>query len=302
MKNGIIKSDLRRNKRLYLLVLPVVLYYFIFCYLPMFGAIIAFKNYSPSLGIIKSPWVGFTHFRAFFSSYYFWRILKNTLVISLYSIIFCFPAPIILSLILNEVKCKPFLKVTQTLLYLPRFISVVVICSLIKTFTYNDGIVNDLIVFWGGVREPLLQNPKYFRAIYIISEIWQTIGWDSIIYMAALSGVDQELYDAAYVDGAGKLKQMFCVTLPSIAPTIVVLLIIKIGSIMNLGYEKIILLYNESIYETSDVISSFIYRKGLQEFDWSYSTAVGLFNSVCSFVLLFSSNALSRKITENSLW
>lgn len=302
MKNGIIKSDLRRNKRLYLLVLPVVLYYFIFCYLPMFGAIIAFKNYSPSLGIIKSPWVGFTHFRAFFSSYYFWRILKNTLVISLYSIIFCFPAPIILSLILNEVKCKPFLKVTQTLLYLPRFISVVVICSLIKTFTYNDGIVNDLIVFGGGVREPLLQNPKYFRAIYIISEIWQTIGWDSIIYMAALSGVDQELYDAAYVDGAGKFKQMFCVTLPSIAPTIVVLLIIKIGSIMNLGYEKIILLYNESIYETSDVISSFIYRKGLQEFNWSYSTAVGLFNSVCSFVLLFSSNALSRKITENSLW
>lgn len=302
MKNGIIKSDLRRNKRLYLLVLPVVLYYFIFCYLPMFGAIIAFKNYSPSLGIIKSPWVGFTHFRAFFSSYYFWRILKNTLVISLYSIIFCFPAPIILSLILNEVKCKPFLKVTQTLLYLPRFISVVVICSLIKTFTYNDGIVNDLIVFLGGVREPLLQNPKYFRAIYIISEIWQTIGWDSIIYMAALSGVDQELYDAAYVDGAGKFKQMFCVTLPSIAPTIVVLLIIKIGSIMNLGYEKIILLYNESIYETSDVISSFIYRKGLQEFNWSYSTAVGLFNSVCSFVLLFSSNALSRKITENSLW
>lgn len=302
MKNGIIKSDLRRNKRLYLLVLPVVLYYFIFCYLPMFGAIIAFKNYSPSLGIIKSPWVGFTHFRAFFSSYYFWRILKNTLVISLYSIIFCFPAPIILSLILNEVKCKPFLKVTQTLLYLPRFISVVVICSLIKTFTYNDGIVNDLIVFLGGVREPLLQNPKYFRAIYIISEIWQTIGWDSIIYMAALSGVDQELYDAAYVDGAGKFKQMFCVTLPSIAPTIVVLLIIKIGSIMNLGYEKIILLYNESIYETSDVISSFIYRKGLQEFNWSYSTAVGLFNSVCSFVLLFSSNALSGKITENSLW
>lgn len=302
MKNGIIKSDLRRNKRLYLLVLPVVLYYFIFCYLPMLGAMIAFKNYSPSLGIIKSPWVGFTHFKGFFSSYYFWRILKNTLVISLYSIIFCFPAPIILSLILNEVKCKPFLKATQTLLYLPRFISVVVICSLIKTFTYNDGIVNDLIVFLGGVREPLLQNPKYFRAIYIISEIWQTIGWDSIIYMAALSGVDQELYDAAYVDGAGKFKQMFCVTLPSIAPTIVVLLIIKIGSIMNLGYEKIILLYNESIYETSDIISSFIYRKGLQEFDWSYSTAVGLFNSLCSFVLLFSSNALSRKITENSLW
>ena len=274
MKNGIIKSDLRRNKRLYLLVLPVVLYYFIFCYLPMFGAIIAFKNYSPSLGIIKSHWVGFTHFRAFFSSYYFWRILKNTLVISLYSIIFCFPAPIILSLILNEVKCKPFLKVTQTLLYLPRFISVVVICSLIKTFTYNDGIVNDLIVFLGGVREPLLQNPKYFRAIYIISEIWQTIGWDSIIYMAALSGVDQELYDAAYVDGAGKFKQMFCVTLPSIAPTIVVLLIIKIGSIMNLGYEKIILLYNESIYETSDVISSFIYRKGLRELELFYGGGV----------------------------
>ena len=302
MKFKMIKTDLKRNKKLYLLVLPVVLYYIIFCYLPMAGAVIAFKDYSPSLGVLRSPWVGLVHFKNFFSSYYFWRILKNTLLISLYSIIFCFPAPIILALFLNEVKCKSFLKVSQTILYLPRFISIVVICSLIKTFTYNDGLINDLIVFFGGTREPLLQSPEYFRSIYIISEIWQTIGWDSIIYIAALSGVDQELYDAAYVDGAGKIRQLFCVTLPSIAPTIVVLLIIKIGSIMNLGYEKIILLYNESIYETADVISSFIYRKGLQEFDLSYSTAVGLFNSLCSFILLFSSNAISRKITENSLW
>lgn len=268
----------------------------------MFGALIAFKKYSPALGIFKSPWVGLLHFKSFFSGYYCGRLIKNTLLISVYSIIFGFPMPIILALMLNEVKCKPFLKISQTILYLPKFISIIVICSLIKTFTFSDGIINDLICALGGERSPLLQNPNYFRSIYIISDIWQNIGWDSIIYVAALAGVDRELYEAATIDGAGKIKQLFSITIPSILPTIVVLLILKIGSIMNLGYEKIILLYNESIYETADVISSFIYRKGLQEFDWSYSTAVGLFNSLCSFILLYTSNKLSKKYTESSLW
>lgn len=301
-RRGIIKRDFIRNYRLYLLLLPVLLYYLIFCYVPMFGTIIAFKSYSPALGILKSPWVGFVNFADFFSSYYFVRILRNTLVISFYSIIFGFPAPIILALVLNEVRSRRFLRVTQTILYLPRFISLVVICSLIKNFTLSDGIINDIITAFGREQIAFLQTPKYFRTIYIISDIWQSIGWESIIYMAALSGVDQELYDAAYIDGAGKFRQLFCVTLPSILPTIMVLLIIKIGNVMNLGYEKIILLYNEAIYETADVISSFIYRKGLLEFNWSYSTAVGLFNSLCSFVLLFSANTLSRKMTESSLW
>lgn len=294
--------DFRRNRRLYLLVLPVLAYYIVFHYTPMFGAIIAFKDYSPSLGIFGSKWVGLTHFKDFFSSYYFVRILKNTLILSVYTILFCFPAPIILALLMNELRSRAFLKVTQTIVYLPRFVSVIVICSLIKTFTYSDGIINDMLAPFLGQRIPLLQEPRYFRMIYIISEIWQTVGWDSIIYMAALAGVDQELYEAARVDGAGKLRQLCCVTLPSIMPTIVVLLIIKVGSMMNIGYEKIILLYNESIYETADIISSFIYRKGLQEFNWSYSTAVGLFNSLCSFILLVSANILSKKFTESSLW
>ncbi len=301
-KRTIIRQDIARNKKLYLLVLPVLLYYLVFCYVPMFGALIAFKKYSPALGIFKSPWVGLLHFKSFFSGYYCGRLIKNTLLISVYSIIFGFPMPIILALMLNEVKCKPFLKISQTILYLPKFISIIVICSLIKTFTFSDGIINDLICALGGERSPLLQNPNYFRSIYIISDIWQNIGWDSIIYVAALAGVDRELYEAATIDGAGKIKQLFSITIPSILPTIVVLLILKIGSIMNLGYEKIILLYNESIYETADVISSFIYRKGLQEFDWSYSTAVGLFNSLCSFILLYTSNKLSKKYTESSLW
>ncbi len=294
--------DFRRNHRLYLLVLPVLVYYIIFHYTPMFGAIIAFKNYSPSLGIFGSSWAGLTHFKDFFSSYYFGRILKNTLVLSVYTIVFCFPAPIILALLMNELRSRIFLKVTQTIVYLPRFVSIIVICSLIKTFTYSDGIINDILAPFLGQRIPFLQEPKYFRTVYIISEIWQTMGWDSIIYMAALAGVDQELYEAARVDGAGKLRQLWCVTLPSIAPTIVVLLIIKVGSMMNIGYEKIILLYNESVYETADIISTFIYRKGLLDFSWSYSTAVGLFNSLCSFVLLISANFLSRKLTESSLW
>lgn len=198
----VIKNDFRRNYRIYLLALPVLLYYLIFCYTPLFGTIIAFKNYSPALGIFKSPWVGLANFKDFFSSYYFVRILRNTLLISFYSIIFGFPAPIILALILNEVRSKRFLRVTQMILYLPRFISIIVICTLIKNFTLSDGVINDIIAAFGGERLQFLQDPKYFRTIYIITDIWQGIGWDSIIYMAALSGIDQELYDAAYVDGA----------------------------------------------------------------------------------------------------
>lgn len=295
-------NDLKRNRRLYIMMLPVLIFYLLFHYVPMFGAIIAFKEYSPSLGILGSKWVGLMHFKEFFSSYYFGRILKNTILLSVYNIIFCFPAPIILALLLNELRSKTFLKVTQTIIYLPRFVSIIVICSLIKTFTYSDGLINDLLFPIFGERIPLLQEPKYFRPVYIISEIWQTVGWDSIIYMAALAGVDQELYEAAKIDGAGKIRQLFSVTLPSIAPTIVVLFIIKVGSMMNIGYEKVILLYNEVIYETADIISSFIYRKGLLDFSWSYSSAVGLFNSLCSFILLFSANTISRKLTDNSLW
>ena len=294
--------DLNKNKFRYLIILPVIAYYFIFCYKPMYGAIIAFKDYSPALGIMESPWVGFKHFLAFFDSFYFWRILKNTIVMSLASLIFGFPAPILLALLINEVSNRPYKKFVQTVSYIPHFISLVVVCSMIKEFTMDNGIINDFLALFGFERVTMLNEKQYFVPIYVISNIWQQIGWDSIIYLAALVGVNKELYEAADIDGAGKLKQVFYVTLPCILPTIITMLLLKIGNILNVGYEKIILLYNEATYETADVISSYVYRKGLQEFDWSYSTAVGLFNSVINFTLLIISNKISKKVSETSLW
>ena len=294
--------DLNKNKFRYLIILPVIAYYFIFCYKPMYGAIIAFKDYSPALGIMESPWVGFKHFLAFFDSFYFWRILKNTIVMSLASLIFGFPAPILLALLINEVTNRPYKKFVQTVSYIPHFISLVVVCSMIKEFTMDSGIINDFLSLFGFDRVTMLNEKQYFVPIYVISNIWQQIGWDSIIYLAALTGVSKELYEAAELDGAGKLKQVFYVTLPGILPTIITMLLLKIGNILNVGYEKVILLYNEATYETADVISSYVYRKGLQEFDWSFSTAVGLFNSVINFTLLIISNKISKKVSETSLW
>ena len=294
--------DFNKNKFRYLIILPVIAYYFIFCYKPMYGAIIAFKDYSPALGIMESPWVGFKHFLAFFDSFYFWRILKNTIVMSLASLIFGFPAPILLALLINEVTNRHYKKFVQTVSYIPHFISLVVVCSMIKEFTMDSGIINDFLSLFGFDRVTMLNEKQYFVPIYVISNIWQQIGWDSIIYLAALTGVSKELYEAAELDGAGKLKQVFYVTLPGILPTIITMLLLKIGNILNVGYEKVILLYNEATYETADVISSYVYRKGLQEFDWSFSTAVGLFNSVISFTLLIISNKISKKVSETSLW
>ena len=268
----------------------------------MYGAIIAFKDYSPALGIMESPWVGFKHFLAFFDSFYFWRILKNTIVMSLASLIFGFPAPILLALLINEVTNRPYKKFVQTVSYIPHFISLVVVCSMIKEFTMDSGIINDFLSLFGFDRVTMLNEKQYFVPIYVISNIWQQIGWDSIIYLAALTGVSKELYEAADLDGASKLKQVFYVTLPGILPTIITMLLLKIGNILNVGYEKVILLYNEATYETADVISSYVYRKGLQEFDWSFSTAVGLFNSVINFTLLIISNKISKKVSETSLW
>lgn len=294
--------DLRKNKFRYLIVLPVIAYYILFCYKPMYGAIIAFKDYNPSLGILESPWAGFKHFTAFFESFYFWRILKNTVVISVTSLLFGFPAPILLALLINEVTSRPYKKFVQTVSYIPHFISLVVVCSMIKEFTMDNGIVNDFLALFGAKRVTMLNEKEYFLPVYVISNIWQQIGWDSIIYLAALVGINKELYEAASIDGAGKLRQVFYVTLPCILPTIITMLLLKIGNILNVGYEKIILLYNEATYETADVISTFVYRKGLQEFDWSFSTAVGLFNSVINFTLLIISNTISKHVAQTSLW
>ena len=296
-----IKKDMKKNYSVYLLVIPVLAYFIIFNYAPMYGAVIAFKRYSPAMGILGSPWVGLTYFKQFLESAYFVNVMKNTLIISAYSIIFCFPAPIILALMLNEVRTSWFKKSVQTLSYLPHFISMVVICGLIRNFVASDGLINQVGQIFGMEATNLLMKKEYFRSIYIISDIWQNIGWDSIIFLAALASVDRELYDAAVVDGAGRWKQTLHVTIPGIMPTIIVMLILRIGSILSVNGEKVILLYNELTMDTADVIGSFTYRKGLLEQNYSYSTAVGLFMSIINFIFITVANRLSKKAGYN-LW
>ncbi len=295
-------NDIRKNKGLYIILIPVLAFFIIFAYLPMFGLIMAFEDYTPKGGFFGSKFVGFKHFIDFFSSVYFGRLIRNTLLISVLNLIFGFPAPIIFALLLNEVGNKAFKKTIQTVSYLPYFISLVIVCGLVADFTASDGPITELIVSLGGKRMNYLGQPEYFRPIYILSDMWQGIGFSSIIYLAALSGIDQELYEAAQLDGAGKIRQLIHITLPGISTTIITLLILRMGTMFAVGYEKIILLYSTNTYETADVISSYVYRKGLQEFNYSYSAAVGLFNSIINTVLLVISNALSRKFTETSLF
>lgn len=297
-----LQRDMRRNWSLYLLVIPVILFYILFSYKPMYGALIAFKDFTPGRGFEGSPWVGFEHFIRFFQSPFFFRLVRNTFLISFFGLIFGFPAPIILALLLNEVRHTSFKRTVQTITYLPHFISMIVIVGMITDFSLSTGLFNDIIVFFGGERTPLLQQPQLYRPIYIASDIWQQVGWGTIIYLSALSAIDPELYEAARVDGAGRFKQLIHITLPSLAPTIVILLILRIGQLLGVGYEKTILLYNPSTYETADIISTYVYRVGLLEQDWSYSTAIGLFNSVINFTLLIVANKISRKVSETSLW
>ena len=245
---------------------------------------------------------GLQHFYDFFTGPYFGRTLRNTLTISITGIIFGFPAPIILALLINELRNKYFTRVVQTISYMPHFISLVVVCGIIKDFTSDSGVITYLLSLTGFEKVTMLGRMDLFLPIYVISDIWQGVGWASIIYLAALTGINQELYEASRIDGAGRWKQTQYVTLPCLVPTIMILLILRMGSIMNIGYEKIILLYNPAIYETSDVISSFVYRMGIQNFDYSFSTAVGLFNSVINYLFLILSNGLSKKVNETSLW
>lgn len=298
-----LKVDWRRNKSIYFLLIPVLAFYIVFKYFPMYGASIAFQDYVPTLGISGSEWIGFENFTDFFTSRKFFVVLRNTVVISASSLIFCFPAPIILALLMNELRNKLYTRTVQTITYLPHFISLVVICGLIKNFTANTGFISQILAFFTG-SEPttMLNDPKMFVPIYIISEIWAATGWGSIIYLAALTGVDQQLYEAAMIDGAGRFRQTLSVTIPCIMPTIITMFILKIGNILNVGYEKIILLYNPLVYDTSDVISSYVYREGLLNQNYGYSTAVGLFNSMINFILLLTANYMSKRYTDTSLF
>lgn len=295
-------KDIKKHRLIYLMALPVLVYYIIFCYVPMYGVLIAFKDYTPTLGIIGSKFVGLKWFIEFFNSYYFVRLIRNTFLISFYSLLWGFPMPIILALLLNEVKNNVFKKAIQTATYLPYFISLVVVCGIIVTFTSSNGVITEFAVRLGLPRGNLMANAEYFRAIYIASGIWQGMGWGSIIYIAALSGIDPGLYEAAMIDGAKRFRQIIHISIPGIMPTIIILLILNIGSLMSVGYEKIILLYGPTTYETADVISSFVYRKGIVENNFAYSSAIGLFNSVINFALLISANKISQKTTEIALW
>lgn len=297
-----IKRDFLQNRSLYLLAIPGLIYYLLFHYGPMYGAIIAFKDFSPRLGILGSEWVGLRNFVDFFRSYYVWRLIRNTVVLNILDLAWGFPAPIILALSLNEVRRSGFKRTIQTISYLPHFISMVVICGMIIRFVSHDGLVVDILSALGMKRANLLAYAGYFRSVYVGTEIWQRVGWGSIIFLAALSGIDPQLYDAAEVDGVRRFQRIWHITLPGILPTIVILLILRMGRMMSVGFEKILLLYNPAIYETADVISTFVYRKGLLESNYSYATAVGLFNSVVNLVLLVTANRISRAVNETSLW
>lgn len=262
----------------------------------------AFQDYSITRGFFESDFVGIKNFMLFFNDTNFWRLIRNTLSISLWQLIFAFPLPIIFALMLNEIANDRFKRIVQTITYMPYFISLVVVTGLVLTFVSSDGLINSLIGLFGVKKISFMTNPDYFYPIYTISGIWQHLGWDSIIYIAALAGIDQALYEAAQIDGAGKWKQMLHVTLPGIAPTIVILLVLKIGNLMGVGYEKVMLLYNPTIYSKADVISTYVYRRGLIDTEYSYSAAVGMFNSIINFMLLVTANFISKKTTETGLW
>lgn len=298
----LLKADFRKNWLIYLMLVPVIVYLLVFCYAPMYGIVIAFKDFKPRLGIMGSDWVGLKYFKEFVGSVFFGRTLKNTLMLSGLNLLFGFCAPIVFAILLNEVRNLRFKKVVQTVTYLPHFITTVIIASLILIFTDSDGFITQIVNSITGHEGSLIGDKHMFRPIYVISDIWQSFGWGSIVYLAAIMGINQELYEAARIDGANKFKQILHVTLPGMLPIIVIMFIMAVGGLMNVGWEKAFLLQSPVTYDTSDIISTFVYRKGFEDMNYSYSAAVGLFNSVINLILLAGANFMSRKVNGNSLW
>ncbi len=294
-----------RSWQLYVLLLPSLIYLLIMCYSPMYGIIVAFKDYIPALGISESNWVGFDNFTRFFESYYFGMLLKNTLTISVYSLLVNMPIPIILALLINEVRNGWFKKSVQTISYAPYFVSVVVVVGMCFSFLNPDtGIINRLLSEVGLAPVAFMGEGGWFKTIYVLSGLWQGAGWWAIIYVATLSGVDESLHEAATIDGAGRLKRIIHINIPALIPTIVVILIMNVGNIMNVGFEKVYLMQNQMNIQASDIISTYTYRVGLGSSvkDFGFATAVGLFNSVVNLVLLFVANITSKKAGQESLW
>ena len=300
---GTWKKRILRNWELYLMFLPVLAYFIIFHYLPMYGVQIAFKKFSAVKGILGSPWRGLYYFERFFNSYQFKELLGNTLGLSVYSLVVGFPMPILLALMMNELRSERIKRCVQTITYAPHFISTVVMCSMITLFlSPSSGWINRLIELCGGQSVYFLGRPEYFKTIYVVSGVWQDTGWSSIIYMAALSGIDPLLHEAATIDGASRLRRVIHINLPGILPTAIILLIMNCGSIMSVGFEKVFLLMNNLNRSSAEIISTFVYQRGLIDRDYSYAAAIGLFNSVINLILLVAVNAISRRVSDTSLW
>ncbi len=295
---------MRKNWLLYLFLVPMLVYIGIFCYAPMYGIQIAFKDYSAAKGIAGSPWVGLKWFETFFRTPRFWMILKNTLVLSLYGMAVGFPLPIVLALVLNNVRNERWKKFAQTVTYMPHFISTVVMVGMMSAFlSPTSGFVNTLLSYLGGPGDTyFFGSAKYFPHLYVWSGVWQGIGWNSIIYMAALAGVDPELHEAAMIDGAGRLQRNWYIDLPAIVPTMTILLVMNFGSIMSVGYEKAFLMQNDLNKASSEIISTYVYKVGLLSRKYSYSAAIGLFNNVVNFILLVIVNKTADKLNGSSLW
>ncbi|MBQ6256075.1 MAG: sugar ABC transporter permease [Clostridia bacterium] len=300
--NTNLRHDIAMNKGLYMLAIPIIAFFLIFNYAPMAGLVIGFQDFKPQRGILGSTWVGFDNFVNFFTNPSFWTILRNTLVISLLGLVIAFPMSIVFALQLNEISWRPFKKTIQTVSYMPYFISIVVICGLVTEFCASNGVITTIFsLITGKPRENLLTNPDYFWAINLLSDLWQNLGYSSIIFVAAITSVSQELHEAAAIDGATRLRRVWSITIPSIMPTIVTMLILRCGSLLSVGFEKILLLYSPSTYSTADVISTHVQRLGIEKAQYGYSTAVGLFNSAINTVLLVTANYFSRKFTETSV-
>lgn len=293
----------QKNWQLYALFFPTLLYFIIFHYIPMYGVQLAFKEFMPKLGITGSPWIGLFHFRRFIRSYHFFELLGNTLKLSVFSVLFGFPAPVILALMLNQVKHKRLRRTFQTIVYAPHFISVVVLVGMIFLFfSPRVGIISQAIEWLTGNSKSMLIDPGMFRPIYISSGIWQHMGWSSIIYLAALSTIDPGLYEAASIDGANRFRKIIYIEIPSLLPTIIILLILRLGQIMSVGFEKVYLMQTAPNLSASEIIATYVYKVGLVDGDFSFSTAVGLFNTIINFILLITVNRIAKKFSEVSLW
>ncbi len=299
--NGFVK-EMRTNYNLYIMLIPAIVGFTIFCYLPMYGLKIAFMNYDLVLGFDNSAWVGFRHFLAFFKDPFFSRTLINTLLLGFYNLLWSFSPPIIFAIFLNEIRASGLKRVYQTISYLPHFIAIVVIVGMLMDFSSPTGLFNKILAMFGQESISFFNDPKYFRTMYIASGIWQGMGYSSIIYLAALSGVDVEQYEAAYIDGANRLQRIWHISIPAILPTMSILLILSSSSIINVGFEKVLLMQNPAIYSTADVIQTYVYRRGIVSQNFSYGSAVGLFNSVISFIIVMTSNKISAAMKQNSIF